>query len=450
MNAAARRGAVVAGAADWIRSPLGWQIKPLKTLTRKIGSGKTPRGGAAVYTDTGVIFLRSQNVHDTGLILEDVVRIPEQVDEEMWSTRVEPGDVLLNITGASLGRSARVPVSFPKANVNQHVCIIRAHRREDGAWIALCLQSQLLKAQIDRLENGAGREGINFEQVGNLLIPFARATEQLTILRVVAEATAQIDALIEKKTRFIELLDEKRQALITRAATKGLDPKVRMKDSGVEWLGRVPEHWHVCALRWRATVQTGVALGKEAHDENSISLPYLRVANVQDGFLDLSEVKEVALSKAEVERHLLRPGDVLMNEGGDNDKLGRGAVWHGEISPCAHQNHVFAVRPSSSLSSEWLALFSQSDAAKFYLWQSSKQSTNLASISSNNLKALSVPIPPISEQRHILDVLSGQIESVDHLSSLVDESVELLRERRSTLITAAVTGQIDVGEGAIA
>jgi type I restriction enzyme S subunit len=137
-------------------------------------------------------------------------------------------------------------------------------------------------------------------------------------------------------------------------------------------------------------------------------VPYLRVANVQDGYLDLGEIKTVRIAPTLAEKLLLRRGDVLMNEGGDFDKLGRGTVWNDEISPCVHQNHVFRVRPNSGdLRSTYLALWSQSEFGKKYFVLSSKQSTNLASINSTQLKRFLVALPSPEEQRRIESRLSA-------------------------------------------
>ena len=268
---------------------------------------------------------------------------------------------------------------------------------------------------------------------------------QEIIAKYIDQETARIDTLITKKTRFIELLREKRQALITRAVTKGLDPNVKMKDSGVEWLGQVPEHWEVKRLKFIADIQTGLAKGKDNTGKCIIEVPYLRVANVQDGYLDLNEIATIEIPKEDLSRYRLQVGDVLMNEGGDYDKLGRGHIWNGEIKPCIHQNHVFAVRPVK-LSSEWLNTFTGSKAAQYYFIEKSKQSTNLASISSTNLMELPVPIPPKNEETVILKRLKHELNASDTLIAKTQLSIDLLKERRSALITAAVTGQIDLRE----
>ena len=133
-----------------------------------------------------------------------------------------------------------------------------------------------------------------------------------------------------------------------------------------------------------------------------------------------------------------------MNEGGDNDKLGRGAVWEGQITPCLHQNHVFAIRPKQYLSPEWLAMFTQSSRARSYFFLNSKQSTNLASVSSSNVMNLDLPMPLPAEQKRILAFLTAEIARFSELQSQAKEGVLLLQERRSALISAAVTGKIDV------
>jgi type I restriction enzyme S subunit len=142
----------------------------------------------------------------------------------------------------------------------------------------------------------------------------------------------------------------------------------------------VPAHWEVTRLKFVAAVQTGIAKGKDTAGKQTINVPYLRVANVQDGFLALDDVATIDIEAEQLERYRLCDGDVLMNEGGDFDKLGRGAIWRGEVADCIHQNHVFAVRPHG-VRAEWLNRVTSSQYAQFYFMGRSKQSTNLASIS---------------------------------------------------------------------
>jgi type I restriction enzyme S subunit len=277
-------------------------------------------------------------------------------------------------------------------------------------------------------------------------IPWAWPTlnEQSCIADFLDRKTAEIDTLIAKKRRLLDLLSEKRTALITRAVTQGLNPDVPMKDSGIDWLGEIPAHWSVPLLRHVAEVRGGVTKGRKLPELEIIEVPYLRVANVQDGFLDLGDIKNIEVSIPEFTQYSLQPGDVLMNEGGDNDKLGRGAVWRGEIEPCLHQNHVFAVRPKIPNLSEWLALLTQSKYGKHYFWMTAKQSTNLASISSSNIKRLPVILPPESERTAIVDYASKELNRFDVQNEKISLAISKLKEYRSGLITNAVTGQIKV------
>lgn len=266
---------------------------------------------------------------------------------------------------------------------------------------------------------------------------------QKVIANFLDHETTKIDTLIEKQQQLIQLLKEKRQAVISHAVTKGLNPNAPMRDSGVEWLGEVPEHWIVRRLKHTSKLQSGIPKGKDLTGKASISVPMLRVANVQDGFLDLNDVHEMAIEPDQLKRYELEFGDVLMNEGGDNDKLGRGAVWESEIAPCIHQNHVFAIRPFS-VEPEWLDLVTRASYAKFHFFRVAKQSTNLASISSTNIKETPLVIPPEKERSEIINYVNQKNDAFEKIEQKCADQISLLQERRTALISAAVTGKIDV------
>ena len=151
---------------------------------------------------------------------------------------------------------------------------------------------------------------------------------------------------IRAKQRLLALLHEQKQAIIHQAVTRGLDASAPLKPSGVAWLGEVPAHWERTRLKFVGEIQTGLTLGKVYLNDELEKRPYLRVANVQSGYLNLATIATVRVPFKEAKSYELRPGDVLMTEGGDIDKLGRGYVWQGEIPGCLHQNHIFAVRVS--------------------------------------------------------------------------------------------------------
>lgn len=204
---------------DWIgKIPEGWGVAHLKRLTKKIGSGKTPAGGAEVYGAEGVMFLRSQNVYNDGLMLNDVAFITPLIDLEMSSTRVFAGDVLLNITGGSIGRCC-VYTRQEHANVNQHVCIIRADaKRAHNAFIKYFWNS-LGQVYLRLSQLGGNRESLNFEQIGNVLFPVPPLPEQRAIADYLDAECAKIDKAAGLVTREIELYRKLKRSLINEVVT---------------------------------------------------------------------------------------------------------------------------------------------------------------------------------------------------------------------------------------
>ncbi|MEJ1365549.1 MAG: restriction endonuclease subunit S, partial [Candidatus Sedimenticola sp. (ex Thyasira tokunagai)] len=198
----------------------------------------------------------------------------------------------------------------------------------------------------------------------------------------------------------------------------------------------LPAGWRVERLENVAHIQTGIAKNKNSKEE-TVSLPYLRVANVQDGYLDLSEIKTIDLPSNKFSRYALKTGDVLLTEGGDFDKLGRGAVWRGQIEECVHQNHVFAVRPDQrELLPPFLSTLAGSFYGKKYFLRCSKQSTNLASINSSQLKAFPVLLPPLYEQQAITDLLATWDEVIEKMERLIQAKEKQKLAKLHSLITS--------------
>jgi len=201
----------------------------------------------------------------------------------------------------------------------------------------------------------------------------------------------------------------------------------------------LPTGWERKRLDKVAVIQTGIAKNQNSKQE-AIELPYLRVANVQDGYLDLSEIKTIKVHKDRADRYRLENGDVLLTEGGDFDKLGRGAVWEGQIQNCVHQNHVFAVRPNKhELLPSFLSAQTGSSYGKRYFLSCSKQSTNLASINSSQLKAFPVLLPPIPEQKAIADLLSTWDEAIEKTERLIQAKEKRFEQLLNDLIYVPTT-----------
>ena len=347
-------------------------------------------------------------------------------------------DILLLWDGSNAGEFLRAK----RGAVSSTTALITPKSVDSAFFFWAC------KGQEDRVRAetvGMGIPHVNGDFLANLRIQLPNLNQQRAIADYLDRETARLDALVAEKERLLELLAEKRRALITRAVTRGLDPNIPLRDSGIPWLGEIPAHWEVTRLKFVASVQTGIALGKSFGNKPTEEFPYLRVANVQDGYFDLTEVKSISVPSKEAALCHLRAGDVLMNEGGDADKLGRGAIWTGQINPCLHQNHVFAVRPRR-VSPDWLNSYTSSEVAKAYFESRAKQSTNLASISASNLSEMPLLKPPNQEQREVVEHITRYAAKIDRVCKATRCTIDLLRERRSAIILAAVTGHIDLGD----
>jgi type I restriction enzyme S subunit len=200
---------------------------------------------------------------------------------------------------------------------------------------------------------------------------------------------------------------------------------------------KLPKGWRRIPLHEIAEVRTGLAKGKTGQ-RDPVALPYLRVANVQDGHLDLTEIRKITVERDQIGRYTLQYGDLLMTEGGDFDKLGRGDVWQGQIEPCLHQNHVFAVRPQlDRVDPFYLAALAASHYGRTYFLGCAKRSTNLASINSSQLKSFPVLLPPLREQKCIARILTTWDEAVTTTEKLLTNS----RNQKQALMQQLLTGK---------
>ena len=288
----------------------------------------------------------------------------------------------------------------------------------------------------------SGIQNLDQQRYFNEVAPFPSYDEQTTIAAFLDRETAKIDALIAEQERLIALLKEKRQAVISHAVTKGLDPNAPMKDSGVEWLGEVPAHWEVASLkRVCSLLKDGTHLPPPRVEQG---VPLLSVRNVEDGQFALrdddSMISEDAF--AELCRSFVpQPADVLLAIVGAT--LGKTAIVPDNLGPFYIQRSLAVFRPGAFVSSSWLNLVFRSDGFQRLLWENVGYSAQ-PGIYLGTLAAFHIPVPSRDEQDSIVQWIGEQI---DRLDLLIDEAalgIALLQERRSALISAAVTGKIDV------
>lgn len=324
--------------------------------------------------------------------------------------------------------------------------LVLSEGRGKSPWLHRWLLTQEVTQQIEAGCDGAKMPRADWEHVGSIPMPLPPPVEQIAIAAALDRETARIDALIAKKTRFIELLKEKRQALITHAVTKGLDPKVKMKDSGVEWIGEVPEHWEVSKLAYT----TREAGGKTPDTKNQAywvgDVPWVSPKDMKQSeiFGAIDTISDTAVQECGM--RLFKPGTILA--------VVRGMILAHSFPvatlevPATINQDMKALEPDARIRANYLRLILA--AAKDYvvsvLVAEAAHGTRV--LRTDVWRQLPALLPPVDEQDAILAELNRVATTYDKLIERVDASIALLKERRSALITAAVTGQIDLREAA--
>ena len=424
----------------WLGKVLkNWQLRRIKTLFRESESRKGQRPMQPLSLTRA-----------KGLIPQSENTSPTLIAEDLSAYKVcRPGDIVMNRMQAWTGMFA---VPKQEGVVSPDYSVFSPTTHCEIKFFEHLFKTPVLVEQFAKASKGIGT-GFNrlyWENFGSITVAVPPHGEQAAIVRYLDHADELISRYISAKERLIALLQEQRQAVIHQAVTCGLDPNVQLKSSNVNWLGDIPEHWERRRLKEVAAIQTGITIGANNREPELIERPYLRVANVQADRLDLSKVTTIRVSPAEIKRTTLQVGDVLMTEGGDIDKLGRGCIWQGDIPDCLHQNHVFAVRPDpASLRPEFLVAVMGSLHGRTYFCVTAKQTTNLASTNRTTLGNFPMYLPSAAEQGAIMNHIAQQCSIDDDAINKARRQIALINEYRTRLIADVVTGQIDVRATAV-
>lgn len=326
--------------------------------------------------------------------------------------------------------------------------VLRPRREMSNVYFSFVFRSDLFADEFYRWGNGIVNDlwSTKWSSMKRIYIPFPPLDVQRQIATYLDAKCAKIDAVIAKQQQVIEKLKAYKLSVITEAVTKGLNPDVPMKDSGIAWIGTVPSAWRIGQLKYFATVRSGITLGKKyPKDAELIEAPYLRVANVQGEFVDLTDVARIQVLPVEAEKYQLHRGELLMTEGGDRDKLGRGCVWNGEIEPCLHQNHVYAVTTDPQhLSVHFLDYMTTSAVARNYFDYTAKKTTNLASTNATTILQFRFPLPPVEEQLAIVQHLNQICQRLDNVIAQHSAIIDKLTEYKKSLVYEVVTGKREI------
>ncbi len=423
---------------EWIGDiPKHWELWKLTHAYEEIGSGTTPPstdaewyGGTVPWVTTGE--LREKEIYSTTKnVTDDALR-------SFTALRKYPkGSIAIAMYGATIGRLGIFGV---EATTNQACCVFTKSSVVDNHYLYYWLQA--FRQDIVNLASGGGQPNINQEVVASLKVSCPDKVGQEIIVSFLDHETAKIDTLIDKQQQLIQLLKEKRQAVISHAVTKGLNPNAPMRDSGVEWLGEVPEHWEMVPLKYLCKFSGG---GTPSKDNLSYwtdgHIPWVSPKDMKTFWLSDSQDKLTDIAVQESSTNYVEAGALLM--------VVRSGILQRTIPIAINTVEVTlnqdmkALRFNERMDAEYAANYILGNIPSLLLeW--TKEGATVESIEQEYLSNSLIPVPPKSEQTEINKVIKEQMTVFEALENKAVKGIQLLQERRTALISAAVTGKIDV------
>lgn len=363
---------------------MAWKTARLEEVAQVMGGG-TPSRTEKAYFGGGIAWATPTDI--TALDQLYISKTKETITEaglQSSSTKLMPAGAVLLTSRATIGFTAvsQVPICTNQGFIN----FICGHELVPE-YLAYWLRTQ--KAKMIQHAGGTTFKEIGRGAIKKFEIPVPPLPEQHRIADLLTRADGIVRLRREAEKKAAELI-----------------PALFIDMFGDPMMN--PKGWPVEKLDSVAQIISGATKGRRFDPSESIELPYMRVANVKDGHLDLTEIKTIAVKRGEVEKYRLLPGDLLMTEGGDPDKLGRGALWSGEIETCLHQNHIFKVRADRSrLLPEYLCELVGSRYGKAYFLRVAKKTTGIATINRTQLGGFPIVVPPLDRQREFGEKLSS-------------------------------------------
>lgn len=419
---------------EWIGEiPEGWEVSKLKYLGRYVNGYPFKPDD---WGDEGKPIIRIQDLTGSN-------DSPNYYDGDIDAKyHIKNGDILVS-WAATLDAFI-----WNKGDglLNQHIFKAIPQEEKITSYFFFWMIKEAMQNMNNDNKHGIFMQHVTLDVFNNFSVPLPPLSEQKRIATYLFQKISEADIMLDDTLSSITGYKKLKQAVITQAVTKGVRGEREMKDSGVEWIGEIPVEWRKAQLRHCATIKSGITLGKSySKDTVLIERPYLRVANVQGGYVDLNDLATIEVTPDEDLKYRLHSGDVLMTEGGDRDKLGRGCVWHGEIEPCLHQNHVFAVQTNETiLLPEFLEYLTASDVGRSYFDVTAIKTTNLACTSSSKVLAFTIPLPPIEEQIEIVSFIKKRSLELNKLIMKKELLVQELESYKKSLIYEVVTGKREV------
>lgn len=434
---------------EWIGEvPEGWKVKKIKYLG-KIISGYSFKSDEFKNFDTGCRVLKISNIQTMRIDWTDEAFIDESYYQQLAAYRLYQEDLVFALTRPiiSTGIKAAIIRSEGKILINQRNAVFRASNKLMVSWMYYILFNAKFIEHFESLIDSTGQQpNISAIDIGNISIPMPPDKEQAAIAAYLDRKTAQLDTLIERKRRLIALLQEERTAVISQAVTKGLNPAAPMKDSGIEWIGEVPEHWEVKRLKHISPqISVGLVINPSTYVDKNGTVPFFFGSNISDYHISTKKVRRITKeSNKTIEKSMLHEGDLVTVRVG---YPGVTAVVPKSLdgSNCAS---MMIVRRGDDFVSDFLCACFNSRVGRHQIelvaYGAAQKQFNI-----NHAIDFWFPMPPYVEQLMIAKYVFNKLAEFGVLIGKVDKKIELLQEYRTALISAAVTGKIDVREEVI-
>ncbi|MEY2343195.1 hypothetical protein AB4090_13960 [Acidithiobacillus sp. IBUN Pt1247-S3] len=426
---------------EWIgKVPEHWDVKPIKVIA-SCNDDSLPD---SLSPDTPIRYVDISAVsHDEGIAEAAPMQFGDAPSRARRKAMV--GDVVISTVRTYLKAVASVDEAHADCVYSTGFAVLRPRRDhlrpEFLKWLAL---NELLIQAVESHSEGLSYPAINASELINLKTVVPGSTEQARIASILNRETARIDALIERKTRFIELLKEKRQALITHAVTKGLDQSVKMKDSGVEWIGEVPEHWEVKRLRHVARFTNSNVDKRSYEGQQAVKLCNYTDVYYNEFITASLPFMDATASDAEIKAFELKKGDVLITKDSeDPSDIGIPALVADDLPGVICGYHLTVIRTHGPDDSGFVHRSIQSHPTKAHFFVESPGITRYG-LSQDAIGDITVCWPTASERVQIAAWIDRETSRIDALIAKSQRSIDLIKERRSALITSAVTGKIDL------
>ncbi len=438
----------------WLgKVPAHWDVVPVKRQIARVESGTSVNASDEQAFGDRVGVLKTSCVY-AGFFDPSENKSVTDEDLDRVSCPIRPGTLIVSrmntpelVGAAGVVRDAPANIYLPDRLWQIFF------RGADASYMHYWTLTSAYRALVEASCTGtsSSMKNLGQEQFGRFPIALPPEIEQTAIAAFLDYETIKIDALVAEQERLIELLKEKRQSVISHAVTKGLNPDVSMKHSGLEWVGEIPAHWELSPLKYSITrIEQGWSPQCESYPAQDGEWRVLKVGCGNDDRFDPSEQKALPSDVVPEVKYEIRAGDILMSRGNTPELVGATTIVeqeHPRLLLC-DLLYRFRSKPDRAVAA-YLVLSLRSRHGRFQIERvATGTSSSMKKISQGDIRDFVLPLPPVPEQTAIVEFLRAQTSRFDDLTAEAQRAIELLHERRTALISAAVTGQIDVREAA--